>query len=329
MSMFTVYLAKSVVLLLPLLLSFSAAGMNKVVVIPLSGDDIKPLQNVISVAKSNGDFNNPATALDSIDDADENNPYLIVIAPGIYEISSSLVMKPYVDVAGSGKNVTQIRGAIQGASFSAGALVVGANNASISDLTLKNTGPGSGGLIRVGIYNNSVTTKLKHLKLMIDGAAILTGISNTNSVVAIDGVDVEVSGPGSPSPLHGIDNDTSIVNLTRSDIRVKDGASNQTGVAANLLSNLRISDSRVDVDDGTGAATQFGVRQQDSLSRIRIDGSNIRVASNNGSATIFSTIGSAIRLSDTDVRGSVSGGRCSFVFNQNGFELNSNCAATP
>lgn len=86
-------------------------AQNKVVVIPLSGDDLKPLANVITVAKENGDFVSPLDAMNSISDASETNPYLIVMAPGVYELgTSALFMKPFVSVAGSGPNITVIKG---------------------------------------------------------------------------------------------------------------------------------------------------------------------------------------------------------------------------
>jgi len=54
--------------------NIAVSAHNNVVVIPLLGDEVRPLQNVISVAKSNGDFTDPLAALASIDDESENNP---------------------------------------------------------------------------------------------------------------------------------------------------------------------------------------------------------------------------------------------------------------
>ena len=41
--------------------------------------------------------------------ADASNPHLLKIEPGIYEISSTLEMKTYVDIEGSGRGVTVIK----------------------------------------------------------------------------------------------------------------------------------------------------------------------------------------------------------------------------
>lgn len=72
----------------------------------------KKYANVIVVAKSGGDFTDPVAALNSILDSSANNPYLVKIMPGVYNLGSSLQMIPYVDIEGSGANVTKITYAI-------------------------------------------------------------------------------------------------------------------------------------------------------------------------------------------------------------------------
>jgi hypothetical protein len=65
--------------------------------------------NVIVVARSGGDFTDPLEALNSITDASESNTYLIKIMPGTYEIPpASFLIKPYVDIQGSGRKVTKL-----------------------------------------------------------------------------------------------------------------------------------------------------------------------------------------------------------------------------
>ncbi|TFH41271.1 MAG: hypothetical protein E4G94_08230 [ANME-2 cluster archaeon] len=80
-------------------------------------------------------------ALSKITDASATNSYLIIIEPGIYDIgSSALQMKSYVDIQGSGENVTKITGTID--SLDSG-VVRGANNVEIRFLTIENTGGGT------------------------------------------------------------------------------------------------------------------------------------------------------------------------------------------
>ena len=48
------------------LFAVTASAQNKVVVVPLAGDDLKPLANIVTVATANGDFSDPIAAMASI-----------------------------------------------------------------------------------------------------------------------------------------------------------------------------------------------------------------------------------------------------------------------
>ena len=90
----------------------NAYAQNRVVVIPFFSDDAASLANVVTVSRSGGDFTNPIDALNSITDNEAGNTYIILIGPGIYDLTESLVMKPFVNIIGSGKYITHIRGNI-------------------------------------------------------------------------------------------------------------------------------------------------------------------------------------------------------------------------
>ena len=124
---------------------------NKVVVIPLAGNDVKQLKNIVTVAKENGDFTLPNLAVSSITDASAANPYLIVIAPGEYNLNGNLTMKPYVSISGSGREVTRLIGA-----GSNDGMVRCADNTELSDLSIEATTPTFGSFnIAVGCTNTS------------------------------------------------------------------------------------------------------------------------------------------------------------------------------
>ena len=96
--------------------------------------------------------------------ADANNPYLIKLGPGIYDIgTNSLQMKEYVDVEGSGENTTIITGHI---GIDSSGVVQGANNAEIRFLTVQNTG---GGTYAVAIYNDSASPKITNVTASASG----------------------------------------------------------------------------------------------------------------------------------------------------------------
>lgn len=93
------------------------------------------VDNLVLVAKSGGHFTSIQAALDSITDASQANPYLVLVGPGIYE--EQVAMKAYVDIQGSGRNVTTITWAGANAE---NATVLGADNAELRQLTVQNTG---------------------------------------------------------------------------------------------------------------------------------------------------------------------------------------------
>lgn len=120
-------------------LPVSAQAADKVVVIPLFGHG-KPLKNIVTVAKANGMFTDPVAAVNSITDASADNPYLVVIGPGVYTLTHTLVMKPWVDITGSGENVTRLVGAISGGDSASSSMVQTASHAVLSNMSIKNTG---------------------------------------------------------------------------------------------------------------------------------------------------------------------------------------------
>lgn len=84
-------------------------------------------------------------ALNSITDSSEANPYLVVIAPGVYSLSAPLVMARYISVVGSGRHATTLVAAIGATTIGLStAVVVGSGpGRALSDLSIVNTGNGS------------------------------------------------------------------------------------------------------------------------------------------------------------------------------------------
>ena len=68
--------------------------------------DYNPPENVIVVAKSGGDYTTVSGALDSITDNTADNPYVIHVAPGVY--NEQVYLKSHVDIVGSGVHATRI-----------------------------------------------------------------------------------------------------------------------------------------------------------------------------------------------------------------------------
>ena len=67
-------------------------------------------------------------------------------------LTQPLVMKPYVDVMGSGRDTTRLIGSISSSSIgNSSATVVGSTYTWLSDLSIRNSG---GGDYSIGIYNS-------------------------------------------------------------------------------------------------------------------------------------------------------------------------------
>ena len=153
--------------------NFTAAQL-----VSLSKND--EISNLITVAKSGGDASSVQTAIDiALDKASAENPYLIYVAPGVYE--EQIVMKPYVSIQGAGTLATIIRwksDSMQGDS----ATVMGASNASLSNLRVE-AAPASSDTPNVqpiAIYNDGASPILSDLDIRSSGGDIAIGISNQN-----------------------------------------------------------------------------------------------------------------------------------------------------
>lgn len=123
------------------------------------------LPNTIVVAPTNGDFTSIQAAIDSAINPTADNPYLIVVAPGVY--TESIVMKPYIDVQGSGANLTTIT------HDGSAPTISGADHSELRSLTVVNTG---GGATAIGIANLNASTTLRDLVVQVSGGVTNTGV---------------------------------------------------------------------------------------------------------------------------------------------------------
>jgi hypothetical protein len=98
-------------------------------------------QNVVVVAKSGGDYTSVQAAIDSISDAAADNPYLVWVAPGVY--NETVTMKPYVHLQGAGQEATIITSTASGSAWPpTQATLVLASDTSLRDLMVGNGGAG-------------------------------------------------------------------------------------------------------------------------------------------------------------------------------------------
>jgi hypothetical protein len=175
-------------------------------------------------------------ALDKITGASESNPYLVIIEPGVYDIGeNALQMKSYVDIQGSGENVTKIKGNIEGNTTG---VVEGADNAELRYLTVENVG---GGTDAVAICNVGVSPRLSNVTVTASGSTYNTGIYNSGFSGIMTHITAKASG-GTNS--YGIRNyDSSSATMNNAFVEASGGTHSNYGVYNNTSSTLKIHHS--------------------------------------------------------------------------------------
>ncbi len=188
------------------------------------------LANVVWVATSGGDFTSLSAALASITDSSETNPYVIKIAPGIYTETAQVVLKNYVDVEGSGQDVTTItcecgvngQGSTGAATLLAGEPGVDNITAEIRHLTVKNTGPTAvidenPQVVGIASANSSGSFSLSHVTVIAQGDGTqfsAAGVVVVQSGARLDHVTATASGARLVNGIYSLSAPMTMDNVT-------------------------------------------------------------------------------------------------------------------
>ena len=248
---------------------------------------------VVWVADDNtGDYALLSTALAAITDATSSNPYVIKIAPGIYTETTSVMLKDYVDVEGSGQNITTINCACGNASNTALSATVSAGNivAEIRHLTINNTGGGND--YSTGVWTEDVADgsfSMLHVTATASGSgSSYYGVYNESSSPSMNNVTATATGG---TYNYGVYNDSSSSpSMTDVTATGTGGTSNNYGVF-----NIASSPSMNNVTaTATGGTNNYGVYNLSfSLPSIRnssITGTTNSIANNSSSAQVADTM---------------------------------------
>lgn len=168
--------------LLPLTAGVAAAQPTTIHVNPVSGDPV-------------GSGTALLNALAGITDNSASKTYVIQIDPGTYNVGSSvLVMKPYVDVEGSGQGSTIITGPGNGDGSYLTAIIQTAAPAELRNLQV--VSQGSGQTTSIGLYVPHVSTSIRDVTIVAGGAANNWGIRSIGASPTIQNVTINVAGGG-------------------------------------------------------------------------------------------------------------------------------------
>lgn len=140
--------------------------------------------------------------IDGITDASSTMPYVIKLGPGKYDLGTNRIeMKEWVSIQGWGQESTKVTGEM-GSSYG---IVVGANNAGLTDLTVENRG---GGIFSIAIYNVAASPRIARVNAIALSGIYTYAIFNANSSPAMLNITASASG-GSENNYGILNNDSS------------------------------------------------------------------------------------------------------------------------
>ncbi len=266
-------------------------------------------------------------ALTSIADNSASKPYLIKLEPGVYDVGATmLVMKPYVDIEGSGQQTTIVQGVGNNSSDLIG-VVYGASNAELRNLQAKSLGAGFS--YSIGVVVADAGTRVRDVTVVSSGASVNWGVRVVNGVVSglnpiIERSTVDVQGG---SAAYGIVNRGEQAKATVRDSAVKVSAATNAygfytvGGSPQELTRLKI--------DASGTSTATGVFGDPEGVPITLRLSDSTVTASGGSSANY---GARVLGGNADfVRSTLSGsdGGASYgIFTGTGFVTANHCELT-
>ena len=229
-------------------------------------------------------------------------PYVIKIAPGTYTETTNVAMKNYVDVEGSGQDITTIKCACSsnGAPDASSAVIsAGAITAEIRHLTINNTGGSNE--FSVGVYTDGVADgsfSMLHVTATANGTVYSYGVYNTGSSPTMNNVTATSTSTDTNYGVYNKSSSPTMNNVTAT--ATGTGGINNYGVN-NSSSSPTMNNVTATATGGTGL--NYAV-YNDSSSSPTIRNSSITGTTN----SIFNRGGSTAKVADTALGGGVDGG---------------------
>jgi hypothetical protein len=159
------------------------AGVRNIVVVSHTGDNAASGSALLA-------------ALAAITDASATNPYLVKVGPGDFDLgATSLVMKSYVDLEGSGYNMTRIQGS------NTGGTVLGASGMEIRSVRIESSGGRAVTYDGVS-YIFPALNQIRDSYLLVTGGADPVALRVNNASVSMDNSLIAVAGAGSKSGIY-------------------------------------------------------------------------------------------------------------------------------
>jgi hypothetical protein len=233
-------------------------------------------------------------ALSGITDASQDNPYLLKIEPGTYDLGNSpLVMKQWVYIEGSGEDATKIRRS-GSPNFDTGT-VVASNKSGLGSLTVENTG---GAARATAIWNEGATSfRLAHVTARASGGNTNVAVDTLNASPQITDVEAVASG-GSGTTNYGLYNNNSSPTIDYASATVSGGDYNCAVCNRNSSSPEMVAVAATASGGSLNNGVSNNVSSSPIMTQIRafaLNGSNNYGVQNSGSSPVISN--SSIRSS--------------------------------
>jgi hypothetical protein len=207
------------------------------------------------------------------------NRWLIKLEPGIYNVGSTpVVMRPYVDMEGSGIIESHVQGAVDPSASGSliGGLVQGASNSELRALTISCVSNATTTGCQA-LSLNQASPRLTQVRILVQGSGMGThwGIRTVDSAPVLDDVEVLVSASSSSS--YGIVyGGQSMLNITRSNIRVLNATGDNLAIV--IKENLAWSPMRDSSVEASGGSLAMGISYLDAYTANPLFLDNVIVA---------------------------------------------------
>jgi len=274
----------------------------------------KAAKRTILVSPKNTAIQSGTALLNAVDktaEASETMPFLIIIEPGIYDIQgNTLQMNAYVDIQGSGENVTKITGNINA---SDSGVLCGADNAELRFLTVENTGSGENSN---AVYNALCSPKMTHVTAIASGGTNNYGVHNVYASPLM--IHVTATALGGTN-CYGIFNAHSPCTMTNVTATGAKGTNVNFGLCNYLSNGSALYGGIFKASGGTDAWGIYNtgsgsVITADSVTALGEDGSSVSSGLYNESAAVAQLYGGTFTASGgTDTRGIYNTGSGSVV----------------
>jgi hypothetical protein len=225
------------------------------------------------------------SAMNTISNASPSaaNPWLLKLEPGNYDMgSSALILKPYVDLEGSGEDTTLISSTVASSSFppAQGTLVMASNTEA---RFVKITNSGTGTYSTAILVGSSVSkARVTHVTTVVAGSGWSYGLINDNGKFSVQESSLSATGSTDSAGIH---NNGSAASLTVENSTLSSSGGSYSHGIINISGTVTIQNSSLTSATSAIAGETYGLYT--SSGTITVQNSNL--ISNNGKAYGFYT----------------------------------------